>query len=87
MRLIAYRNDPWICIRDTTRFVFDFRYIVDYVFFRFVVECARFVDRTDDVDLIEFEGQISLVDVDNVVRVVNPEAKHDIKRTHIKYIL
>lgn len=60
-------------IRDPARFVLHLRDIVDDVFLCLVVERARLVHRTDDMDLIVLERRVTFVDVDDVICVVDPE--------------
>lgn len=75
LRLVAHRNDPRIRVRDAARLVLGLAHVVDDELLRLVVERARLVHRTDDVDLVVLERQIPLVYVDDVVRVVDPESE------------
>lgn len=72
--LVADGDDARIGIGDATRIVLFFGHVVDDVLFGVLLVRARRVHGTNDVDLVVFERNVVLVDVDDVVRVVYPES-------------
>ena len=84
VRLVADGNDPRIGIGDAARVVLLLGHVVDDVLFSVVFVRARLVHRTNDVDLVVFERNVVLVDVDNVIRIVYPESKKTKTKTREK---
>ena len=74
VRLVTHGDDPWIWVGNAARVVLFFRDVVDDVLFGVVLVRSRSIDGANDVYLVVFEGDVVLVDVNNMIRIVYPES-------------
>ena len=79
VRLVTHGDDPWIGVGNAASVVLFFWDVVDDVLFSVVLVCSRSIDGADDVYLVVFEGDVVFVDVNNMIRIVYPESRDNIK--------
>lgn len=73
VRLIAYRYDPWIRIRYSTRIVLFFTYVVYYILFRIFLKRPRGVNWTYYIHLVVFELSVAFIEIEYVICIVYSE--------------